>query len=138
MILDFDATDGAVHGAQEGRFFHGYYDHHCFLPLYVTCGEQLLVSYLRPSDIDGAKHAWVILASSGYGKPGQRYGSSFGATITLTDVVCGSIAGNVVGARAEFSKGQRDVILAVMEERSIAGHFGPMIEAISDDLAVGP
>jgi hypothetical protein len=62
LILDFDATDDAVHGQQEGRFFHGYYDHYCFLPLYVFCRNQLLVSYLRPSKIDGAKHAWAILA----------------------------------------------------------------------------
>ncbi len=62
LILDFDATDDAVHGKQEGRFFHGYYDHYCFLPLYVFCRDQLLVSYLRPSKIDGAKHAWAILA----------------------------------------------------------------------------
>ncbi|MCG8026299.1 MAG: IS1380 family transposase, partial [Candidatus Thiodiazotropha endolucinida] len=62
LILDFDATDDPVHGTQEGRFFHGYYDHYCFLPLYVFCGDQLLVSYLRPSKIDGAKHAWAILA----------------------------------------------------------------------------
>ena len=62
LILDFDATDDAVHGHQEGRFFHGYYDHYCFLPLYVFCGDHLLVSYLRPSRIDGAKHAWAILA----------------------------------------------------------------------------
>ena len=41
---------------------HGYYDHYCFLPLYVFCRNQLLVSYLRPSKIDGAKHAWAILA----------------------------------------------------------------------------
>ncbi len=62
LILDFDATDDRVHGQQEGRFFHGYYDHYCFLPLYVFCGEQLLVSYLRPSKIDGAKHSWAILS----------------------------------------------------------------------------
>lgn len=62
LVLDFDATDDAVHGRQEGRFFHGYYDHYCFLPLYVFCGERLLVSYLRPSKIDGAKHAWAVLA----------------------------------------------------------------------------
>jgi hypothetical protein len=62
LILDFDATDDPVHGRQEGRFFHGYYDHYCFLPLYVFCADQLLVSYLRPSQIDGAKHAWAILA----------------------------------------------------------------------------
>jgi len=61
ILLDFDATDDAVHGQQEGRFFHGYYDHYCFLPLYVFCGEQLLAAYLRPSKIDGAKHSWAIL-----------------------------------------------------------------------------
>jgi len=61
LVLDFDATDDAVHGAQEGRFFHGYYDHYCFLPLYVTCGQQLLVAYLRPSNIDAAKHSRAIL-----------------------------------------------------------------------------
>ena len=62
LVLDFDATDDPVHGQQEGRFFHGYYDHYCFLPLYVFCGDQLLVSYLRPCKIDAAKHAWAILA----------------------------------------------------------------------------
>jgi len=62
LILDFDATDDAVHGKQEGGFFHGYYDHYCFLPLYVFCGDQLLVSYLRPSNVDGARHAWAILS----------------------------------------------------------------------------
>lgn len=62
LILDFDATDDAVHGNQEGRFFHGYYDHYCFLPLYVFCGKRLLVSYLRKSNIDGAKHSWAILS----------------------------------------------------------------------------
>jgi hypothetical protein len=61
LVLDFDATDDAVHGNQEGRFFHGYYDHYCFLPLYVTCGQQLLAAYLRPANIDGAKHSWAIL-----------------------------------------------------------------------------
>jgi hypothetical protein len=61
LILDFDATDDRVYGNQEKKFFHGYYDHYCFLPLYVFCGEQLLVSYLRPARIDGAKHAGAIL-----------------------------------------------------------------------------
>ena len=61
LILDFDATDDRVPGHQEGRHFHGYYGDWCFLPLYVFCGEQLLVSYLRPSNIDAAHHAWAIL-----------------------------------------------------------------------------
>lgn len=62
IVLDFDSTDVPVHGDQEGRFFHGYYDHYCFLPLYVFCGRHLLVRYLRPSNIDGARHSWAILA----------------------------------------------------------------------------
>jgi len=61
LILDFDATDDLVYGNQEMRFFHGYYDHYCFLPLYVFCGSQLLVAYLRPSNIDGAMHSRAIL-----------------------------------------------------------------------------
>ncbi len=60
ITLDFDATDDPVHGQQEGRFFHGYYRHYCFLPLYVFCGSQPLLAYLRPSNIDGAKHAMAI------------------------------------------------------------------------------
>src|SRR5947209_7180342 len=61
LILDFDATDDPVHGHQERRFFHGYYDHHCFLPLYVFCGDELLVAYLRPSKIDASKHSRAIV-----------------------------------------------------------------------------
>src|SRR5690606_36619379 len=61
IVLDFDATDDPVHGNQEGRFFHGYYDHYCFLPLYVFCGDEPLVAYLRPSNIDVALHARAIL-----------------------------------------------------------------------------
>lgn len=61
LILDVDATDDPVHGTQERRFFHGYYGGYCFLPLYVFCGDQLLVSYLRPSNIDAAKHSRAIL-----------------------------------------------------------------------------
>ena len=59
--VTLDADSGAQFYVPPG-FFHGYYDHYCFLPLYVFCGKQLLVSYLRPSDIDGAKHDWAILA----------------------------------------------------------------------------
>ena len=61
IILDFDATDDPVHGTQAERFFHGYYDSYCFLPLYVFCGQQLLVPYLRPANIDAAKHSRAIL-----------------------------------------------------------------------------
>jgi hypothetical protein len=61
VILDFDATDDPVHGRQEGRFFHGYYDRYCFLPLYVFSGDQPLFAWLRPSNVDGARGAWAVL-----------------------------------------------------------------------------
>lgn len=52
--LDADATDDLIHGMQEGRFYHGYYRHYCYLPLYIFSGEHLLCARLRQSDIDGA------------------------------------------------------------------------------------
>ena len=57
IILDLDATDDPLHGHQEGRFFHGYYDCYCYLPLYVFCGRHLLAAKLRPANIDGAAGA---------------------------------------------------------------------------------
>ncbi len=54
IILDLDATDDPLHGHQEGRFFHGYYDGYCYLPLYVFCGRHLLAAKLRPADIDAS------------------------------------------------------------------------------------
>src|ERR1700756_4259709 len=54
IILDLDATDDPLHGNQEGRFFHGYYGHYCYLPLYIFCGEFLLGARLRPSNIDAS------------------------------------------------------------------------------------
>jgi hypothetical protein len=57
IILDLDATDDPLHGHQEGRFFHGYYDCYCYLPLYIFCGRHLLAAKLRPADIDGAAGA---------------------------------------------------------------------------------
>ena len=52
IVLDLDATDIPLHGHQEGRFFHGYYDNYCYLPLYVFCGRDLLLAKLRRSNID--------------------------------------------------------------------------------------
>lgn len=54
IVLDFDATDDPLHGGQEGRFFHGYYRCFCYLPLYVTCGDHLLVAQLRESNQDAS------------------------------------------------------------------------------------
>ncbi len=54
IVLDLDATDTPLHGKQEARFFHGYYHHYCYLPLYVFCGDHLLCARLRPSNIDAS------------------------------------------------------------------------------------
>src|SRR5512134_2684871 len=57
IVLDLDASDDPLHGHQEGRFFHGYYDCYCYLPLYVFCGRHLLAAKLRRSNIDAAAGA---------------------------------------------------------------------------------
>jgi hypothetical protein len=62
IILDLDATDDLLHGHQEGRFFHGYYDGYCYLPLYVFCGKHLLAAKLRRSNIDASAGAVAEVA----------------------------------------------------------------------------
>ena len=57
IVLDLDATDDPLHGSQEGRFFHGYHGSYCYLPLYVFCGDHLLVAKLRRSNIDASAGA---------------------------------------------------------------------------------
>jgi hypothetical protein len=61
LILDVDASDVPLHGDQERSQFHGYYDHYCYLPLYVFCGQAMLACLLRPSRIDGARHAAAVI-----------------------------------------------------------------------------
>lgn len=62
VVLDIDPTDIELHGTQEQRFYHGYYGHYCYLPMYVFCGDYPLGVVLRPSNIDGAKGAKELLA----------------------------------------------------------------------------
>lgn len=62
IIIDADPTDDETHGNQEKKYYHGYYKHNCFLPVNFFCGNHLLVSYLRPSNIDPAKHVGGILS----------------------------------------------------------------------------
>ena len=61
IVLDIDASDIPLYGDQECSEFHGYYDHYCYLPLYVFCGDHLLAAYLRNSRIDGAKNATALI-----------------------------------------------------------------------------
>ena len=61
LVLDIDASDVPLHGNQEQSQFNAYYDHHCYLPLYVFCGQAMLACVLRPSKIDGAKNAAAVV-----------------------------------------------------------------------------
>jgi len=61
LVLDIDASDVPLHGNQEQSEFHAYYDHHCYLPLYVFCGQAMLACVLRRSRIDGAKNAAAVI-----------------------------------------------------------------------------
>jgi len=72
IILDLDATDDTLHGRQEGRFFHGYYNAYCYLPLYAFCGDHLLAAELRPSSID-ASAGTVELLERLVGRIRQRW-----------------------------------------------------------------
>jgi hypothetical protein len=81
IVLDLDATDDPLHGHQEGRFFHGYYDCYCYLPLYVFCGLHLLAAKLRRSNIDASAGSRRSSGSSGtFGRRGRGCGSSCAPT----------------------------------------------------------
>jgi hypothetical protein len=62
IVLDLDTTDFSLHGHQLGRFFHGYYDSYCYLPLYIFCGDHPLLALLRPADVDSSAGALKHLA----------------------------------------------------------------------------
>jgi hypothetical protein len=62
IVIDLDSTDDPIHGHQLGRFFHGYYDEYCYLPLYAFCGDHPLCAVLRPADIDASAGAVTQLA----------------------------------------------------------------------------
>ena len=78
IILDLDATDDPLHGHQEGRFFHGYYDSYCYLPLYVFCGRHLLAAKLRPTSmaVPGRSRRWRA-SSPRSARAGPAYASCF-------------------------------------------------------------
>jgi hypothetical protein len=120
VVLDLDATDDPLHGDQEGRFFHGYYDCYCYLPLYIFCGDQLLASKLRPSNIDGAAGSLEEVARI-VGQIRQRWAS--------TRIVLRADSG--------FA---RDALMAWCEENDVDYIFGlarnsRLVATICDELA---
>lgn len=64
IVIDLDTTDDPLHGNQEGRFFHGYYDSYCYTPLYVFCGEHLLLSRLQTANVDAAAFSVVEISGT--------------------------------------------------------------------------
>ena len=120
IILDLDATDDPLHGRQEGRFFHGYYDCYCYLPLYVFCGSQLLATRLRCSNID---------ASAGALSEVERIVAQIRARWPKVEILLRADSG--------FA---RDELMAWCEENRVDYLFGlarndRLIDAIAEDLA---
>jgi hypothetical protein len=125
IILDLDATDDPLHGRQEGRFFHGYYDCYCYLPLYVFCGRHLLAARLRRSNIDAAAGAlaeverivdqirarWprvkiLLRADSGFARDElmtwcEANGADYVFGLARNDRLIGAIAPELTAAEAE-------------------------------------
>ena len=125
IILDLDATDDPLHGHQEGRFFHGYYDCYCYLPLYVFCGRHLLAAKLRRSNIDASAGAveevarivaqirarWprvkiVLRADSGFARDElmawcEAHGIDYVFGLARNERLVGAIADDLAAAAAE-------------------------------------
>jgi hypothetical protein len=125
ITLDLDATDDPIHGHQEGRFFHGYYDCYCYLPLYIFSGRHLLAAKLRRSNIDGAAGAtdeverivgrirqrWprtrvLLRADSGFAREAlmawcEANGADYLFGLARNDRLMAEIAGELAAAEAE-------------------------------------
>jgi hypothetical protein len=100
IVLDLDATDDPLHGRQEGRFFHGYYDCYCYLPLYIFCGDYLLCARLRPSNID---------ASAGWEKEVPRIVSLIRSRWPKTRIILRGDSGFARDELMSWCEGQADV-----------------------------
>jgi len=149
IILDLDATDDPLHGKQEGRFFHGYYGHYCYLPLYIFCDDFLLCAKLRPSNIDGAAGAveevacivdqirerWpavriILRADSGFARePLMVWAEESGVLLPVVEAVSVSIRYRGVCAGDFLLKGIREAV-PVRVGRVVPGvHWiGPVVE----------
>jgi hypothetical protein len=120
IILDLDATDDPLHGHQEGRFFHGYYDCYCYLPLYIFCGRHLLAAKLRRANID---------ASAGAVEEVARLVAQIRATWPRVQILLRADSG--------FA---RDELMAWCETNGVDYVFGlarnqRLVDAIADELA---
>jgi hypothetical protein len=126
IVIDVDATDDPLHGDQEGRFFHGYYGHYCYLPLYFFCGDRLLCARLREADEEPAsgcveelsrivaqvRAAWpegriVLRGDSGFCREGimswcETHGVEYGLGLAKNSRLTAIIAGELAKARGAY------------------------------------
>jgi Transposase DDE domain group 1 len=125
IVLDLDATDDPLHGAQEGRFFHGYYGCYCYLPLYVFCGDHLLAAKLRRSNVDASAGAveevarivaqirarWpqvriILRADSGFAREAlmswcEQHGVDYVLGLARNSRLVGEVAAELTAAKAD-------------------------------------
>src|SRR3954466_6983596 len=131
IVLDLDATDDPIHGHQLGRFFHAYYKGYCFLPLYIFCGDHLLLARLRPADIDACagsvrhltrivaqiREAWpevkiVVRADSGFCREAilrwcEDHGVDYVIGLAKNTRLTAAIAAEAERARQQFEATKR-------------------------------
>ena len=122
LVLDIDCTDDEMHGRQEGRFFHGYYGHYCFLPLYVFCGAHPLCAVLRPGNADPAL---------GVVRQLRRIVGQFRRRWPDVELI---VRADSAYAREEimaFREGERDIhyVLGVARNDRLAGRIAPELLA---------
>ena len=98
VVLDIDSTDDEVHGRQEGRFYHGYYRHYCFLPLYIICGGRPLFAQLRPGNADSAYAREELLAWC------EDHGIDYAIGLARNARLTGRIGRQLAGAQADAKR----------------------------------
>lgn len=130
IVIDLDATDDPLHGHQEGRFFHGYYDGYCYLPLYIFCGDHLLAARLRPSNIDGAAGAQEEVA---------RIVEQIRAKWPATRIILRADSGFCREALMAWCEGNRvDFIFGLARNARLAAEIvAELAEAETESLATG-
>lgn len=130
IVLDFDATDDPLHGHQEGRFFHGYYDSYCYLPLYVFCGRHLLAAKLRPANID---------ASAGTVEELSRIVAQIRDRWPAVRILLRADSGFARDALMAWCEANRvDFLLGLARNSRLVGMIGgPLAEAAAESLESG-
>jgi len=164
VVLDLDATDNPLYGEQLGRFFHGYYDSYCYLPLYIFCGEHLLCAKLRPADIDASagsvkqldrivariRRQWpnvriLIRADSGFCREPmmawcERNGVDYLLGLATNARLKREVAGALLQAQQQFAQtGQASRVFVEFEYQTLdSWSHARRVVAKAEHLAQGP